>query len=430
MTRPSVSVIVLNWNGREYLSDCLVSLRAQTYDGPWQVVVVDNGSSDGSADFVKREFPDVRLIESPDNLGFSGGNNLGARQVDSELIAFLNNDTRVDPGWLEGLVASVTEAPEIACAGGKILNWDGSRVDFTGGGATLTGFGLQFGYGQLAAGDEPARDMLFACGGSMIVKRAPYFTVGGLDDDYFLFYEDVDLGWRLWLAGYRVRYAPRSVAYHRHHGATRRWEDERLAVLYERNALYTIYKNYDDEHLAAVLPAALLLTAERATVLAGIDRSRFRMSSQRAAVSPAAPVVPSVTPRSGDWGKLRQSVRDHGWPSTARRLVGVARRRLHPGIRGVRGRLGQRIAGGRTSMSVPPEAVSRLVALDEFGANLAALQRKREAVQQLRRRKDQEIIKLFKTPLEPGFDGPGFAEYHRRLLAALKMDRWVSENLE
>src|SRR5207237_213499 len=95
----------------------------------------------------------------------------------------------------------------------------------------------------------------------MIVKRDPYLQVGGLDDDYFLFYEDVDLGWRFWLAGYRVRYAPDAVMYHRHHGGTRRFEDERLAVLYERNALYTIYKNYDDRHPAAARPAAPLPAA-------------------------------------------------------------------------------------------------------------------------------------------------------------------------
>ena len=277
MSQPSVSIIVLNWNGRPYLAECLGSLRSQTYDGPYQVVLVDNGSQDGSADYVEASFPGVRLIRSAVNLGFAAGNNLAARQLDTDLLAFLNNDTRTEPTWLDELVQSVTVAPDVACAGGRILSWDGKTVDFLGGGATLTGLGIQFGYGQPAAVEAPAGDILFACGGSMIVKREPYLQIGGLDDDYFLFYEDLDLGWRFWLAGYRVRYAPGAIMYHRHHGGTRRFEDERLAVLYERNALYTIYKNYDDRHLAAVLPAALLLTAERATQMAGIDRRGFQL---------------------------------------------------------------------------------------------------------------------------------------------------------
>jgi len=183
VSRPSVSIIVLNWNGRSYLAECLGSLRRQTYEGPHQVVLVDNGSQDGSADYVEAAFPEVRLIRSPVNLGFAAGNNLAARQLDTDLLAFLNNDTRTDPGWLEELVRSVTAAPDVACAGGRILSWDGKTVDFMGGGATLTGLGIQFGYGQPASADAPAGDILFACGGSMIVKRDPYLQVGGLDDD-------------------------------------------------------------------------------------------------------------------------------------------------------------------------------------------------------------------------------------------------------
>jgi GT2 family glycosyltransferase len=423
VSRPSVSIIVLNWNGRPYLAECLGSLRQQTYDGPHQVVLVDNGSQDGSADYVEAAFPDVRLIRSPVNLGFAAGNNLAARQLDTELLAFLNNDTRTDPGWLEELVRAVTLAPDVACAGGRILSWDGRTVDFMGGGATLTGLGIQFGYGQPASSDAPAGDILFACGGSMIVKRDPYLQVGGLDDDYFLFYEDVDLGWRFWLAGYRVRYAPGAIMYHRHHGGTRRFEDERLAVLYERNALYTIYKNYDDRHLAAVLPAALLLAAERATALAGIDRRGFQLPAASSAV--AQPALTSGVVKVDDWTKLTAGVRQQGLRSTGRRLLGAARKRLRPAIGQLRGRLGQRISGRTGTMVVPLTAISRLVALEEFGANLPQLVKKRRAVQALRRREDVDIIELFKTALEPGFDGPGFNEFHRALVQALRLDRLV-----
>ena len=421
MSHPSVAVIVLNWNGRAYLPACLESLRAQSYQGEYRVVMVDNGSADGSAAFAQSAYPDVRVITSPVNLGFAAGNNLAVQQLDTELIAFLNNDTRADPKWLEALVRSVTAAPDIACAGGRIVSWDGKTVDFMGGGATLTGLGIQSGYGEPGSVDAPEGDILFACGGSMIVRRDAYREVGGLDDDYFLFYEDVDLGWRFWLAGYRVRYAPDAVMYHRHHGGTRRFEDERLAVLYERNALYTIYKNYDDRHLAAVLPAALLLTAERATVLAGVDRRQLAMPSVSGTSSDVAPVSSMV--RDEDWGKLRSSVRQGGLLRTWRRLLAAVRRRASPAIGGLRRRAGDRIAGTHGTVRVPLAAISRLVALEEFGANLPGLVKKRRAVQALRRRPDEEIIELFKYALEPGFDGPGFARFHRTLVEALRLDR-------
>jgi GT2 family glycosyltransferase len=419
-------VIVLNWNGEAYLAECLSSLRRQRYTGSFQVVVVDNGSQDGSVGLVQRDFPEVQLVPSSVNLGFSAGNNLAARRLDAELLAFLNNDTRADPGWLDELVSVVMEAPDVAAAGGRILSWDGKRVDFVGGGATLTGFGLQFQFGETPLADEPERDMLFACGGSMIVKRRPYLEVGGLDDDYFLFYEDVDLGWRLWLAGYRVRYAPRSITYHYHHGSTRRFDEARLAVLYERNALYTIYKNYDDRHLAEVLPAALLLTAERATTLAGLDRAPFLIPSGTPLSPPSS--TPNGASRLRNWAKLRDSMRRRGIVATARRAAGAVRRRIAPSVAGARAGLGRRISGQRQSIQVPAGTISRMLALEAFGANLPMLQEKRFAVQKLRRRPDEEIIALFRTPLDPGFDAPGFGEYHRRLLHALKLDRWAEES--
>jgi GT2 family glycosyltransferase len=428
LSDPSVGIVVLNWNGKAHLSDCLASLSRQSYRGPTTTILVDNGSDDGSAAFVQATFPDVRVIRSPVNVGFSAGNNLGARQLETDLLAFVNNDTRADERWLEELVAAVSQAPDVASAGGRILSWDGTRVDFAGGGATLTGFGLQFGFGQQATEAEPERDMLFACGGSMIVKRQPYWEVGGLDDDYFLFYEDVDLGWRFWLAGYRVRFAPRSVVYHRHHGSTNQIDDHRLAVLYERNALYTIYKNYDDEHLATVLPAALLLAAERATVLAGIDRAAFAISKAPGAPALAAPMPASYpTPRTaGNWGKLRESLRRFGLLATARRVGSAARIRARPRLSRARLALARRVGGDRQAITMPAAAASRLIALEQFGASLPALRAKREVVQRLRRRGDDQIIELFKTPLDPGFVGPGFSDYHYRVLAALRVDRMGS----
>lgn len=415
MSLPSVSIVVLNWNGRQYLKDCLEALRAQTYGGPFEIVVMDNGSTDGSAEFVREHFPDVRLLVSPHNLGFSGGNNFAARQLTMDALAFLNNDTRADPRWLEELVKVLTSAPDIASAAGKILTWDGSRIDFVASGATVTGFGLQLGWGETASEYDREDDILSPCGGSMVIWREIFEKVGRFDDDYFLFYEDLDLGWRLWVAGYRVRSAPKSLVRHVHHGAARWHDDQRKAVLYERNALYTIYKNYDDEHLAAILPAALLLTAEKATLMVGPDRRAYAL--------PADAAPPQATGSGGarlvkatDIATLRRSLKAVGITGTARKLRDALRARLRMRVS----------AAQHDKDGLPRAAVSTLLALEQFGNHLPVLQQKRAAVQSLRRRPDAEILKLFRLPLEPGAPLDGFAEYHRRLMHTLGVDRWVN----
>ncbi|HVH66132.1 MAG TPA: glycosyltransferase family 2 protein [Candidatus Acidoferrum sp.] len=419
MTQPSVAVVVLNWNGRHHLEACLASLQAQTYAGPRQVVVMDNGSTDGSADFVRSRFPDVRLIRSEENLGFAGGNNYAVARLDHDVIAFLNNDTRADPRWLEELLVVLTGAPDVAAAAGKILSWDGKRIDFVAGGATLTGFGLQLGWGEMASEYDSERDILVPCGGSMVIWREVFDKVGRFDDDYFLFYEDVDLGWRLWLAGYRVRSAPKSVVYHKHHGDIRRIDDQRKAVLYDRNPLYTIFKNYDDEHLAAILPAAILLTTEKATLMSNPNRAAYRLPMD----GRNSPHV--IAPPKGE-GSLERSLRERGLAGTAKRIPAAFGRRARVLGSRVRQRLAERLSPQRDMAAVPRTAISSLLAVEQFGEHLPVLQRKRAAVQALRRRTDAEILKLFGLPLEPLAPVDGFADYHRRVMQTLGLDRWVS----
>ncbi|HYS02978.1 MAG TPA: glycosyltransferase family 2 protein [Candidatus Eisenbacteria bacterium] len=424
MNWPSVAIVALNWNGREHLADCLASLAAQTYGGPFQVVLADNGSTDGSVDFVRERFPSVRIVRAERNLGFAGGNNLAARQVDAEVVAFVNNDTRAEPAWLEELVAVLTQAPELAAVGGKIVNWDGSRLDFVGGGATLTGFGLQFDHGEARSPHDHERDILFACGGSMAIWRKVFLEVGGFDEDYFAFYEDVDLGWRLWLAGYRVRYAPRSVVHHRHHGTSRRIAPERLAVLYERNALFTIFKNYDDRHLQAIWPAALLLTAEKATLLIDPDRRAFVLGPS--ADGPGLAVAPQLV-KSKDMSKVKASLRQRGFAGTAQAALRAVGRRIQPRLAGLRRSAARGIGGTSSTIGAPAIAISRLLALEEVGRRMPELQAKRSAVQAMRKRSDDDILPLFGMPLEPGFPAAGFVEYHQTLIRALGLDTLVKE---
>lgn len=266
--RPTVAIVTVNYNGRDHLADCFDSLRQLDYPRDrFTVVCVDNASADGSVDFIRDAYPEVVLIESGANLGFAAGCNLGAEHVEADHVAFLNNDAKVDPAWLGALVDAVEDDPATACAGAKILDWEGRTVDFVEGHLNFHGFARQ---AHWRAAAEPGRfdagkDILFACGGAMLVRRDVYRSVGGFDPDYFMFFEDVDLGWRLWVMGYRVVFAPRAITYHRHHGSAGKLPMDRRNLLYERNALFTIIKNYDQVNLDRILPAALMLAVHRAT---------------------------------------------------------------------------------------------------------------------------------------------------------------------
>jgi len=262
---PSVSVIVLNYNGLSHLENCFSSLCRVTYPADrLELILMDNNSTDRSVEFTKKHYPLVRIIRGEHNYGFAGGNNRAARQAQGDYVVFLNNDMTVKEHFLKGLLEPIQKNPDIVCAGAMILNWDGSHYDFGGSAADFAGHAFQLGYGKPVTPGKynQQRPTLYACGGAMIIDRQVFLEVGGFDEDYFIYYEDMDLGWRLWLLGYQVYYAPQAVAYHRHHGTMAGFSDFRKRVLYKRNTLFTIIKNYDDQHLGRILPAILLASVD------------------------------------------------------------------------------------------------------------------------------------------------------------------------
>jgi GT2 family glycosyltransferase/glycosyltransferase involved in cell wall biosynthesis len=276
---PSASIVIPNYNGVEHLEDCLTSLRELPYAGRYEVVVVDNGSSDGSAEWIRSHHPEARVVGAGKNLGFAGGCNLGARETDSSIVAFLNNDMRVDPAWLTELTRPFVEQPDVIATGGKILSWNGKAIDFVGGQVNFYGHGFQPLHGRPAqdAADLTTKPALFACGGSMAARRESFLKSGGFDEDYFAFFEDIDFGWRSWVLGHRVLFVPSATAYHKGHATGSRLPAHQLRVLYERNALVTAIKNYDDANLARVLPASLLLMGKRAQVYGHIHEEPYRV---------------------------------------------------------------------------------------------------------------------------------------------------------
>lgn len=271
---PSAAVLVLNYNGLDHLRSCLPTLEQMDYADA-QLVIVDNGSQDGSAEYVRTHHPSVRVIAHGRNLGFTGAYNAAIREVEAEWVALLNNDTRVHPAWLAELVAAA-ERNRAAAAAAAIVDWDGSRVDFVGGLPTFIGHSWQMDYGEPTGRDYAERQILFGCGGAVMFRREVFLGCGGFDDRYFIYFEDVDIGWRLTLMGYRTVFAPQAITYHRLHGTTRTWAPAMRLRLYERNALATIFKNYGQDALARVLPAAVALTLQRNLVQAGLGGEAFR----------------------------------------------------------------------------------------------------------------------------------------------------------
>ena len=262
MTAPDVSVIVLNYNGRQWLKGCLDALAAQAGAPAFEVIVVDNASTDGSAEYVRTHYPDVRVHDAGGNLGFSGGNNAGARLARGRLIAFLNNDTSAAPDWLQRLTSALDARPEFAFATSRIVFTDNPDViDSAGDGYLFAGGAFKRGYGQRADDYAESREVFGACGCAMLMKRELFEALGGFDPAFFIFYEDVDLSYRAQLLGGRCWYAADAVV--RHAGSGTMGRQSFRAVYYgQRNLEWTWLKNTPGPLLAtSFLPHVIYSTA-------------------------------------------------------------------------------------------------------------------------------------------------------------------------
>lgn len=209
-------VIIPNWNGRADLPACLDSLRAQSR--PAHVIVVDNGSTDGSAELVEQQYPEIELIRHTDNKGYAGGVNPGFRRAIAMGAAYaapFNNDAVADPRWLEHLVAHLEAHPATGIAACKLLNADGSQLDSTGDYYTVWGLPYPRGRGETDTSKYDDQTAIFgASGGASLYRVSMLERVGLFDENFFAYYEDVDLSFRAQLAGWRVAYVPQAVAYH------------------------------------------------------------------------------------------------------------------------------------------------------------------------------------------------------------------------
>ncbi|CAN5368093.1 glycosyltransferase family 2 protein [soil metagenome] len=306
--RPDLSVIVLNYNGRSFLPGCLDALASQVGAPPFEVILVDNASADGSAEFVRSHYPGVRVLETGANLGFAAGNNAGARTARGRALVFLNNDTIPASDWLVRLHAALSDRPEFGLATSRLVTMDDENaLDSAGDGYFHAGGAFKHGHGGAAARHLVSREVFGACGAAFAIKREIFEALGGFDKSFFMVYEDVDLSYRARLGGHRVWYAADAIV--RHAGSGTLGVASPAAVYYgQRNLEWTWIKNtpvpllwrtavphaiYSLAGLAYYARRGRLWPALRAKLaaLAGLPRVlRTRRAVQRSAVASPASV--------------------------------------------------------------------------------------------------------------------------------------------
>ncbi|MGW4524157.1 glycosyltransferase [Amycolatopsis sp. NPDC004378] len=364
--QPLVSVIVVNYRGAEDTIACLRALAEHDYP-ELELICVDN--SDEAAR-IREAVPGATVVEAGRNTGFAGGCNLGAKHATGTVLGFLNNDARPAPGWVSTAVAELRAQPRVAAVASKVVDWDGTGTDFVDGGLTWFGMGYKRHAGSPladvpAAEHEVAKDVLFGTGSAMFVRAGVFAELGGFDERFFMFYEDVDLGWRLNLRGWRVRYVPESLTYHRHHGtmgAVDAPETGRETFLLERNALAAMYKNLSDETLARALPAALALAVRRATARGELDATQLDLER---GVGPI---------ESGD-------------------------------------------------VAIPRTTLAGLLAIDQFVEQLPSLGASRAVEQAARVRTDADLLPLLRKALEPAYPLPRYLAAHEILVEAFGIEQ-------
>ena len=255
---PSISVIVLNYNGREWLGPCLTALSAQSGAPQHEIVLADNGSTDGSIDFVSARFPRVAIADNRRNLGYAAGNNAAARVARGDVLVFLNNDTIPAPDWLARLHAAYASAPSPALVTSKIVFLDRPGViDSAGDGYLRAGGAFKHAHGMNVESAGLSREVFGACGAAFMIGRDLFDRLGGFDERFFMVYEDVDLSYRARLAGARCYYAADATV--RHAGSATLGALSASAVYHgQRNLEWTWIKNTPGGLLLRSLPAHVL----------------------------------------------------------------------------------------------------------------------------------------------------------------------------
>ncbi|MCS6801947.1 MAG: glycosyltransferase family 2 protein [Chloroflexota bacterium] len=288
MTEPLASVIIVTWNGRQWLERCLPAVEAQR-GVRFETIVVDNGSTDSTVEFIERAFPRVRLIRNRRNRGFAAATNQGMAAARGHYLATLNNDAIAEPDWLAALVDACEADNNLAMAASRMVRLDDPTV-FDSAGIAPDRFGFAW---NLRAGERvPEREapcpVFGACAGAALYRRSMLEDVGLFDERFGSYYEDVDLAWRAQLRGWPGRYIPNAVVRHAHSGTGGRFPATKQFLL-GRNRLLSVLKNMPQPGLTFALLAAPLL--DGAAVARGLLRGETAPLRGRLAVLREVAVV-------------------------------------------------------------------------------------------------------------------------------------------
>lgn len=251
---PMVSVIIVNYNGRAFLEKCISSLLAQSYPKV-EIILVDNASSDDSIDYLRKEFPSIKIIANKENIGFAKGNNIGIKAANGELIATLNNDTEVSTQWLDELVKAVTSDEKVGMCASKMLFMKNPEfINSTGICISRSGACWDRGMFERDQGQYESIEEVFApCAGAAIYRKAMLNEIGLFDEDFLAYMEDVDLAFRGRYAGWKCLFMPNAVVYHVH-GGTGGYMSDYTIYYGNRNIMWNCIKNFPGSLLITSLP--------------------------------------------------------------------------------------------------------------------------------------------------------------------------------
>lgn len=265
---PKVAVVILNWNGKHFLKQFLPSVFSSTY-ASFCIYVADNASTDDSIPFLNEHFPQVKLIEMKSNSGFAGGYNEALKKVDEDLVVLLNSDIEVDPHWIQPAVNLLMKDDKIAAIQPKILDYYAKDCfEYAGAaGGWIDHYGYPFSRGRIF--DELEKDdhqydqdqeIFWASGAAMFIRKNIFYEVGGFDPYFFAHQEEIDLCWRLQLAGYKILSCPSSIVYHVGGGTLKKGNPHKTYLNF-RNNLIMLFKNKTGIERWFVLKIRLLLDA-------------------------------------------------------------------------------------------------------------------------------------------------------------------------
>lgn len=253
-----ISVVIPNYNGLNYLPNCISSLYNQSLK-PGEIIIVDNNSTDGSLEFIKENYPDIILISLKENYGFSRAVNEGILKSKNPFVVLLNNDTEAEETWLENLYKCISARDDIFSCSSKMLRYDHREIiDDAGDGYTLLGWSVKHGDGKNFRTFSEDREIFSSCAGAAIYRREVFQSIGYFDESFFAYLEDIDIGYRAKIHGYKNMYASKAVIYHKGSGTSGSRYNSFKTKLVPRNNILLIYKNMPVIQLIINLPFILL----------------------------------------------------------------------------------------------------------------------------------------------------------------------------